>query len=257
MNTQVLEQTTASAMEKDVVLILADISGYTRYMVANRHSRIHGQVVISELMNELIKQVEPPLEVAKLEGDAVFMFAPLSNGLPAVETARRISGKIPAFIDAFQRKLSELTHSNICPCDSCKNISHLKIKIIVHQGKALIHQIGRFMELSGVDVIIAHRLLKNSIPRAPYILMTDPALETLALRNAISFEPRSENYAEIGRVNVHVHYPQDRNAPEDKCFCSWKCKTKNELRKAWGDLRSLIPFLRRPRFNNLAVDEES
>ena len=63
------------SIEKKVVLIIADISGYTRFMVTNKTSLIHSQVIITELIKTIIKQVEIPLKVSKLEGDAVFTYA--------------------------------------------------------------------------------------------------------------------------------------------------------------------------------------
>jgi hypothetical protein len=68
------------AAERDVLLLLADISGYTRYMVENRTAALHSQGIITELLEAVIRQVELPLEVAKLEGDAVFIFAERREG---------------------------------------------------------------------------------------------------------------------------------------------------------------------------------
>jgi hypothetical protein len=39
----------------------------------------------------------------------------------------------------------------------------------------LIHDVGRFTELHGVDVIVAHRLLKNSVDADGYVLLSDDA----------------------------------------------------------------------------------
>lgn len=52
-----------------VLLIIADISGYTRYMTANAKTLAHGQTIITELIHAIVHQIELPLEVAKLEGD--------------------------------------------------------------------------------------------------------------------------------------------------------------------------------------------
>jgi len=57
-----------------VLLIIADISGYTRYMTANAKTLGHSQTIITELVKAIIRQIELPMEVAKLEGDAVFLF---------------------------------------------------------------------------------------------------------------------------------------------------------------------------------------
>src|SRR5215470_17845596 len=65
-------ETTPSA--EPVLLIIADISGYTRYMTANAKTLSHSQTIITELVEAIIQEAQLPLEVAKLEGDAVFLF---------------------------------------------------------------------------------------------------------------------------------------------------------------------------------------
>ena len=53
-----------------VLLIIADISGYTRYMTANAKTLSHSQIIITELLKTILQRIELPLEVAELEGDA-------------------------------------------------------------------------------------------------------------------------------------------------------------------------------------------
>ena len=60
---------------KPVILLIADISGYTQFMLSHQKALVHSQMVVSELINTIVESVGPSLEVAKLEGDAVFMFA--------------------------------------------------------------------------------------------------------------------------------------------------------------------------------------
>ena len=52
-----------------------------------------------------------------------------------------------------------------------EHIEKLRLKLVVHSGEALFHQILGFQELAGVDVIIVHRLLKNSVEADQYLLM--------------------------------------------------------------------------------------
>ena len=61
--------------ELNVLLMIADISGYTKFMISNKQSLLHSQMIITELTKTIIKQVEIPFEVSKLEGDAIFMYA--------------------------------------------------------------------------------------------------------------------------------------------------------------------------------------
>src|SRR5437764_121901 len=48
--------------EKNVILLLADISGYTRFMTAHEKALAHSQIVIKELIESILEQVELPLE---------------------------------------------------------------------------------------------------------------------------------------------------------------------------------------------------
>jgi len=47
--------------EARVVLILADISGYTKFMVENQLSAMHGQMVITTLIETILREVDIPL----------------------------------------------------------------------------------------------------------------------------------------------------------------------------------------------------
>ena len=86
-----------------VLLIIADISGYTRYMTANAKTLAHSQTIITELVKAIVQQIELPLEVAKLEGDAVFLFCRKQSGSrPWPEMKRIIGDKLFAFFQCAQ-----------------------------------------------------------------------------------------------------------------------------------------------------------
>ncbi|MCI0604477.1 DUF2652 domain-containing protein [bacterium] len=149
---------------KKALLIIADISGYTSFMISNRRDLEHSQTIITELLRSIIQLVEIPLEISKLEGDAIFMYLPRNlDVLPSLLTKELIGEKLLSFFEVFQTRLSALAESITCSCGACKNIHRLTLKIIAHSGEALFYKIGNFLELSGIDVILVHRLLKNSI----------------------------------------------------------------------------------------------
>ena len=68
-----------------------------------------------------------------------------------------------------------------CSCDACQHIDTLRLKLVVHSGRAVVYSIAGNVDLSGVDVIIAHRLLKNSVPSHEYILLTEAAERDLRI----------------------------------------------------------------------------
>ncbi len=49
------------SQEKEVLLILCDISGYTQFMTANRHALAHSYVIISQLMKTVLQHAKRPL----------------------------------------------------------------------------------------------------------------------------------------------------------------------------------------------------
>ena len=63
------------AIEKRVVIVLADISGYTKFMVENQMSAVHGQQFITFLIETLIREIDIPLRLQEIEGDALFLYA--------------------------------------------------------------------------------------------------------------------------------------------------------------------------------------
>lgn len=188
------------------LLILADISGYTRFMLASRLSMVHGQQVITALIESILAEVEMPLEVQEIEGDAVFLYA-VHPGDEAGWNAvcEQVGRKLLRLFESFTAALVAESESTVCRCEVCHNLHQLKLKIVVHSGEALFHQIDRFADLSGVDVILAHRLLKNSVDSDEYILMTEPAWGELRFDRELQVTQGHESYEGFGSVPIRVH----------------------------------------------------
>jgi hypothetical protein len=185
------------------VLMIADIGGYTRFMVDTRLAVEHSHEIITQLIRALIAQIEFPLKLAKLEGDAVFLYAKKSGDLDAWNEARKsIGAKLLQFFTVFHGKLKELGGHETCDCGACCHIDALRLKIIAHSGKAVFYRIEQFDELSGGDVILAHRLLKNSVPLREYILMTEPAYADIAFPLQLPVREGSEQYEHLGRIKT-------------------------------------------------------
>ena len=244
--------------EKAVLLALCDISGYTRFMVAHREALAHGQVIITELMQALLREANLPLVVAKLEGDAVFLYAVLS-GEPKQAVMHNLLAKFDRFFAAFAAKRTELIESNLCACGACRNTDKLQLKIILHVGTALIHQIGRFTELSGTDVILAHRLLKNSVPEEQYLLLTRSALEASGVAPSQNQRVGTEQYKELGTVETFVFLPPLGFAPPasvspPRFYATFWFRAKNILIKIVVARLTALRLKRRPRFQHLTDD---
>lgn len=192
--------------ESDVLLLILDISGYTRFMVSTKSTLVHGQLIISELIEALADRVQVPLRILELEGDAILLFAFREPGAQAWESFRRsLVEKLHEFVTAFFAKMEEIKKSNLCSCSACKHISSLSIKAIVHSGKAVEFRLRQFVRLSGPDVIAVHRLLKNSVPSQQYFLLTDSAWDLLDQQQKMKFTKGSETYEDIGTIGTHVY----------------------------------------------------
>jgi class 3 adenylate cyclase len=192
--------------EQRLVIILADISGYTRFMVANQLSAIHGQLVITTLIETLLREVDIPLRLQEIEGDAVFLYAAHSGDEREwQDVLAQVRTKLIRFFDVFVEAMVTAAESTPCGCAVCSHVSELALKIVVHSGRAVFHTIGGRPQVSGPDVILAHRLLKNSVPSNEYLLMSDDAYRELGREMAFTFVEGEERDDDFGLVKTHVH----------------------------------------------------
>jgi class 3 adenylate cyclase len=242
------------AAPEPALLIIADISGYTRYMTANAKTLAHSQTLITELVESIIHQVEAPLEVAKLEGDAIFLFCRKPQDAKRWEEIRAdISRKLLEFFQRFREKLAQLGRSNTCTCHACTHLEKLRLKIIVHSGTVLFHRVLQFNELAGTDVIIVHRLLKNSVQAKHYLLITEAARRELVFPETISFKAGSEKYEDIGTIRTGFHdFDCNTQAPT-----TTTTTTRNNFGTRYRESFRLFfklwfaPFAGKKEFNNL------
>ena len=185
---------------RQLLILIADISGYTKLLLRHGKALAHGQMVISELLRSLLDQVQPPFAVSRLDGDAVIVYAPLDEPEPVSPAAA--ADQITRWLAAFHETLADLTHNTICRCGACANVADLDLKVVGHSGVTLIHDVGRFTELHGVDVIVAHRLLKNSVDADGYVLLSDDAYGYVEFQDDLEFSQREETYDEIGSARA-------------------------------------------------------
>src|SRR5207245_5845533 len=121
----------------------------------------------------------PPLRLAKLEGDAVFCVAAADEPLDG-ET-------LPAALEstylAFARRRRTVALSSSCGCEACRRTPDLELKFCAHHGSFVEHEVAGSRELVGADVILVHRLLKNTVAEEHgvrgYLLLTDACRDAL------------------------------------------------------------------------------
>lgn len=197
--------------DEEMFLFIADISGYTAYMIANNKAREHAKLALTLLIKTLVEKIQLPLHISKLEGDAIFLYMP--NSIKERDTLW-ITKKIFTFFDSFERRVHELKISNVCSCGACQNIDKLELKVIAHYGSASLQKISSFRELSGIDVIVLHRLLKNHIPLKRYFLMTEAAYQHMLIPEHIKMTKSEETYNDVGTLPIYVCEPPFVNPDE-------------------------------------------
>ena len=219
--------------QKKLIIILADISGYTQFMLETQTSAVHGQLIINGLIESILKQVDIPLTLQEIEGDAVFLYAAhpgTDEGWSAV--VEQVSRKLGRFFESFIAEIGVVMEATPCPCAVCRNAEKLALKIIVHAGEAVFHQIAGRPQVSGPDVILAHRLLKNSVGANFYLLLTDAAYGSMGAHLSGTFERHQEAYEGFGTVALRVRdLTEELLAARDAVYAL----DESELRAAMRD----------------------
>jgi hypothetical protein len=191
--------------QKALIVILADLSGYTRFMLENCTAAVHGQMVINNLIESLLAEVDIPLTLQEIEGDAVFLYAAHPGSDEAWGTVvERVSRKLMKFFDAFVARTGAMIELSPCDCPICGHADQLGLKIVAHIGEAVFHELAGRPQVSGPDVILAHRLLKNSVTSREYLLLSDAAFDLRGRYMPAGFLCQQEHYDGFGAVDVRV-----------------------------------------------------
>lgn len=183
--------------------VIADISGYTGFLTNNELA--HAQGVLSEITELLIDKLSAPFRFVELEGDAVFVFAP---GV-AVEDSERLIDIMESCYAAFRLRLEQMMRNTSCECSACRTIPDLDLKCVAHYGRYVPQKTPTGVKLVGPDVILVHRLLKNSVIEKTgvhaYALLTDAFVEKAAFPELGLGSPvYEEDIPELGSVKGRV-----------------------------------------------------
>jgi class 3 adenylate cyclase len=188
---------------QNAVIVLADISGYTRFIKLHGMALVHAESIITELLDSIIEHTAHPLTLNKLEGDAALFYALADENPQAV--AESVLQQVNGFFHAFSTRKKEIGIDALCNCGACTEVVHLNVKAVINFGSLVVKRVRQFEEISGTSVIIAHRLLKNSVPLDEYVLLAE------AFEQALGGAPPggtriTEQCEGIGTVNA-AYYP--------------------------------------------------
>lgn len=198
------------------LLFIPDISGFTQFV--QNTEQAHSQHVIAELLEVLVDANIDELELAEVEGDALFFFK--TNTLPSQE---RLLAQFERMFAAFYSHLEKLEKNRICPCNACATANQLDLKIVAHCGPLQFLEVQDRRKPFGQAVIEAHRLLKNSIDSDHYALISKDLTGHLGLSTAYRsklyhFEEGTDTYDDknidylFSKIN-RKHLSLDTNRP--------------------------------------------
>ena len=185
------------------LLFIPDISGFTAFVQQTEIT--HSQYIIAELLEVIGKANDLGLQLAEIEGDALFFYKHLD--IPPIEALWQQARKM--FI-AFHTHLQHYDTRRICDCAACSTAVNLSLKIVAHAGTiGFVEALGR-QKPHGEDVIIVHRLLKNDIHQREYFLWSDALVHTAPEHidrlqdQHVQVLTGCSTYPHIG--TVHYHY---------------------------------------------------
>jgi len=173
-------------------LVLADISGYTKFIATTELE--HSDVLVRRMLNTIVASLKGRLEPVQLEGDAVFF---VGEGA-SPELIRWLEDSYVT----FHRRMRRFLDRRQCSCDACARAPELTLKLIAHYGRYSRQRIGDTGQVHGIDVIVPHRLAKNSVPSHEYILATRDLLDRLPEAARVSFVPHTEDADGFGQISA-------------------------------------------------------
>lgn len=186
---------------KTSFFVIADISGYTKFMAETPIE--HAKGILETLFGDLLPAIRTPLMISGLQGDAVFAYAFETD----VMTKQFILDFSEQLYCVFARSKEKILINTNCPCDACSNVGDLELKVVVHHGDCVIQNTGGREELAGQDVITAFRLLKNKVKETTgmnaYTLISCDALKAMDL---VEYFDKSEFHTEMIEHIGEVEY---------------------------------------------------
>ena len=198
---------------QQATILIPDISGYTRFLTKTELS--HSTHIVNELLQVIADTLMPRFTLAEIEGDALLTY---TQGRISQQELEEICRE--AFLN-FHYFLKVIERDSVCRCGACHGASNLSLKFVVHYGYFDEIKIAQFTKLSGPDMIIAHRLLKNNVDNSEYILLTDEYVQAEEMsQSAFEWQSGEDVYTIIGDVKYHYtllgHLHDQVESPESR-----------------------------------------
>jgi hypothetical protein len=183
-------------MAERAIILIPDISGFTGFTGATEID--HAAHIINELLELIVASNETDFTLAEIEGDAVLFYR---KGEP-LRREQLVAQCLRMFAN-FHQRLRVIERDTVCQCGACQTASNLTLKFIAHFGYIKEIKVAQFVKATGIDMIVAHRLLKNDVDANEYILITESCCSAVGQedgRAKLQWAKSSQAYETIGNI---------------------------------------------------------
>jgi Protein of unknown function (DUF2652) len=179
-------------------ILIPDISGFTEFLT---HTDIkHSSHIVNELLECIITNNNLGFHLSEVEGDAV-LFYKKGDIIPK----KALIEQCVEMYQRFHQQIKIIERDSVCRCGACTMVSNLTLKFVAHFGEIEEIKISNFLKATGADMIVAHRLLKNSIEKHEYLLLSKPIAQ-FSSNGILQWTKGCEEYPSIGKVEYEYAY---------------------------------------------------
>ncbi len=184
---------------------MPDITGFTRFMAETDIE--FSRKIIPSLLRNIVNSNTLNLKVGEIEGDAIlfFRFGPLPSLKELGEQCINFYLNFNKHLESLEKEFPDDFERYISP-------SKLSLKIILHAAEITSTNIEGTIKLIGEDMVVVHKLLKNTVKEPEYILLTEKLLsnytedEILKTFHWFTLEKSEDEYEYIGSIKYR-HIP--------------------------------------------------
>jgi len=186
----------------NALICIPDITGFTRFMAETDIE--FSRKIIPPLLRSIVSSNNLNMVVGEIEGDAVVFYR-----FGAIPTLNDLLEQCLTFYTNFNEQLKTLMTDHAD--DFAKHISsnRLSLKVVVHAADITSTHIEGITKLIGEDMVVVHKLLKNSIQVSDYILLTEKLLanytkeEIETILSRFQMNKGMDEYEYIGKINYN------------------------------------------------------
>jgi ribosome-associated toxin RatA of RatAB toxin-antitoxin module len=176
-----------------------------------QHTAIqHSRHIISELLELLIDNNITGLQLAEIEGDALFFYK-----MEDTTDMKRIREQIKRMYVAFHTYLKRYEYEKICHCGACSSVYNLSLKFVIHYGEIEFISVKDSNKPYGSNVIKVHRLLKNEVPISEYALFTEEVHATTENQLQADYDFGTITYAYEDLTDYKSKLPEISPIPDN------------------------------------------